>query len=218
MELKHPFTCIIAGPSGSGKTVFTVKLLKFIDQMIDSKIHEIIWCYSERQALYSKLQREIDNITFHEGLIDLSQIPSDLKPRVLIIDDLMQESDGRVVDFFTKGSHHRNLSVIFITQNFFNQGKGKRDISLNAHYVVLFRNPRDMGQIKFLARQVYPDFPNFIVEAYRDATSTPHGYLLFDFKQSTEEKYRIRSKILPDEAPCVVYLPDIKGSTRKKKY
>ena len=32
--------------------------------------------------------------------------------------------------FFTKGSHHRNLSIIYIVQNIFHQGKEMRNISL----------------------------------------------------------------------------------------
>ena len=46
-----------------------------------------------------------------------------------IIDGQMiqAESDNRVVNLFTKGSHHQNLSVIYIVQNLFHQGKGMTD-------------------------------------------------------------------------------------------
>ena len=60
------------------------------------------------------------------------------------------------MNLFTKGSHHRNLSVIYIVQNLFHQGKGNRSISLNSHYLVLFKNPRDKLQILTLAKQMYP--------------------------------------------------------------
>ena len=63
----------------------------------------------------------------------------------------MREVDGRIVDIFTKGSHHRDLNVFYITQNLFHQGKGQRDISLNASYIIYFKNPRDKRQIKHLA-------------------------------------------------------------------
>lgn len=103
------------------------------------------------------------------------------------------------MDLFTKGSHHKNLSVIFITQNVFHQGRGQRDISLNSNYIVIFKNPRDRAQIQQLARQVYPENPKFLQEAYHDATSRPHGYLLLDLKQSTPEEYRVRSCIFPED-------------------
>ena len=59
-------------------------------------------------------------------------------------------NDNRIVNLFTKGSHHRNLSVTYIVQNLFHQGKVKRNISLNSHYLVLFKNPTNV-----LSVQVY---------------------------------------------------------------
>ena len=38
------------------------------------------------------------------------------------------------VKLFTKGSHHRNLTVIYIVQNVFDKGKYSRIISLNSNY------------------------------------------------------------------------------------
>jgi hypothetical protein len=40
-------------------------------------------------------------------------------------------------------------------------------------------------------------------EAFADATSKPHGYLLIDLKQDTPEHLRLRSQILPGEQLCV---------------
>ena len=63
----------------------------------------------------------------------------------MVIDDHMEDAGGdeRIVNLFTRGSHHRNLSVIYILQNVFHQGKGSRSISLNSHYLVLLKNPWD---------------------------------------------------------------------------
>ena len=41
------------------------------------------------------------------------------EPVLLIIDDLMQETNESVVNLFTKGSHHRNVSVMYLAQNLF---------------------------------------------------------------------------------------------------
>ena len=61
------------------------------------------------------------------------------KKKLLILDDLMRESSSNVIlDLFTKGSHHKNISVIFITQNVFHKGKAQRDISLNTKYLMLY--------------------------------------------------------------------------------
>ena len=79
---------------------------------------------------------------------------------LIVLDDVMTQSGGdkRITDLFTKGSHYRNLSVIYIVQNIFHHGRETRNISLNAHYIVLFKSPRDKQQISVLARQVNPGY------------------------------------------------------------
>jgi hypothetical protein len=86
-----------------------------------------------------------------------------------------------------------------LLQNMFHRGKFIRTMSLNTHYMVLFKNPRDAGQIRVLAGQLFPGTTQFLVEAYRQATSRPHGYLLLDFKQDTGDNFRVLSDVLPDE-------------------
>ncbi len=65
------------------------------------------------------------------------------KRNVVVLDDLMAETDGRVTDLFTKKSHHSNTSVIYLVQNRFRKHKESRTIILNAQYMVVFKNPRD---------------------------------------------------------------------------
>lgn len=198
----HPFTAIVAGPSGCGKSEFVTKFIKNISVICNKSFHKIMWCYDEMQPLYN-----LQNVSYHQGLPDLSMFDGE-NPVLIIIDDLMRESDGRIVDIFTKGSHHRNLSVFYITQNLFHQGKGQRDISLNSNYIIYFKNPRDKTQIQYLARQVQPDNPKFVQDSYRDATSKAHGYLMIDLKQSTDDCCRFKTNLFPDDGDyTVVYVP-----------
>ena len=84
--------------------------------------------------------------------------------------------DNRIVNLFTKGSHHRNLSVIYLVQNLFHQGKGNRSIRLNSYYLVLFKNPRDKLQVLTLAKQMYPGRTDFFLKQYEEAvTEGPMG-------------------------------------------
>ena len=89
---------------------------------------------------------------------------------LIIIDDQMIEAgkDNRIV----------NLSVIHIVQNLFHQGKGNRSISLNSHYLVLFKNPRDKLQILTLAKQMYPSETAWFIKEYEEAVRRPYGYFL----------------------------------------
>jgi len=49
----------------------------------------------------------------------------------------------------------RNVSVVYLSQNLFPENKFARTMRMNAHYMVLFKNPRDATQVANLARQMY---------------------------------------------------------------
>ena len=89
-----------------------------------------------------------------------------------------EDYSKEVCHLFTKGSHHRNISVILITQNLYHQAKHCRDISLNAKYIVLLKNTRDKNQFTHLARHVYPEDSSSLYKAYLKATDRPHGYFV----------------------------------------
>ena len=142
LKFKHPFTCIVAGPTGSGKTSYVIKLLQNLDSQCSETRFEggIIWCYSEVTAVpRQQLDKLGLNITYQEGL-PATYGNSQGYPSLIILDDLLNETYGRdICDLFTKGSHHRNISVVLLTQKLFHQGTHCRDISLNAKYLVLLK-------------------------------------------------------------------------------
>jgi len=57
----------------------------------------------------------------------------------------MRESCDPIVDLFTKrqSSQESQESLMLISQNLFHQGHGQRDISLNANYIIVLKNPRN---------------------------------------------------------------------------
>jgi hypothetical protein len=119
----------------------------------------------------------------------------------------MHETNESVTQIFTKGSHHRNLSVVYLTQNLFHSSRHNRTINLNTHYLILFKNPRDVTQISYLARQMYPTNPKFLIESFQDATSKAYGYLFIDLKPETEETLRVRANIFDDDDANYAYVP-----------
>lgn len=194
---QHPFTCIISGITGSGKSSFVAKLIGYADRVIKPTPRSIIWCYSVYQTLFDSLK----GVEFHEGVIDVNSLEAGT---LLILDDLMHEANEKVEKIFTKYSHHKDISVLFLTQNIF--FKNTRTMSLNSHYIVLFKNPRDATQIAHLARQMYTGKSKFMIEAFRDAMSKPYTYLMIDLRPETEDMLRLRSSIFPDE-DNFVYVP-----------
>jgi len=201
LPLRHPFTALVAGPTGCGKTRFVFKLIEHAHVMVDPAPRRVAYCYGEYQQLFSQYPR----VTFHKGLPNLDDFDG-REPTLLVIDDLMNETDGSVANLFTKGSHHRNISVVFLVQNLFHRNKHIRTISLNAHYMVLFKNPRDASQFASLARQMYPNKSAFAVEAYKDATREPYSYLFVDLRPEQDEDLRLRTNVFPDETGYV-YVP-----------
>ena len=113
-----------------------------------------------------------------------------------------------LAELFTKGSHHRNLTIIYIVQNLFDKSKSMRTASLNSQYLVLFKSPRDKTIVQHLGNQMFPKNTKFLMDAFEDATQAPYGYLLMDLRQDTPEEMRIRTNIFPEEQEAV-YLPSI---------
>ena len=145
----HPFSAVIAGPSGAGKSRFVMKFITNMTEMMTPIPDEIVWCYGEWQKDYEVMKSQ--GIVFMEGIPNIDEWSP--KRRLVVIDDLMAETDSRFTQLFTKGSHHRDMSVIQIVQ-IFGKNEEQPTISLNAHYIIIFRNPRDQTQVIHLGKQI----------------------------------------------------------------
>jgi hypothetical protein len=211
LPFQHPTTVMIAGPTGCGKTQFLVNVFKF--GMIRPHPQRIVWIYSEWQPAYDEIRSLIkgSSVEFVKDFDDnLYQTIDPAIRNVVVLDDQMENENmhknggSKLAKFFTQGSHHRNLTIIYIVQNVFHRSPAMRTVSLNSHYLVLFANPRDKTQIRTLATQMYPDSPHFLMDAFKDATSSPYGYLVVDLRPNTPNILRARTNIF-DETKQVIY-------------
>jgi hypothetical protein len=176
--------------------------LKEKERFLNPVPKHIIWAYGRWQNGYRDMMHLVDE--WVEGIPRMEDFNANVH-NLLILDDLMMEADDKVTQIFTKGSHHRNISVIHLVQNVFHKGKEHRNISLNTHYMVLFKNPRDAKQITHLASQMYPGKGKFLQEAFDLATKKAFGYLLLDFKEDTPNALRVRENIF--DFPKYAYVP-----------
>lgn len=196
----HPASIICSGPSQCGKSEWVKQLIKYKDGLFTTPPQRVLWSYKMWQPSYDDL-RENYQVEFVESGNDIPK--NELKiPTLLIIDDQMHDINDKIVDYFTVGSHHDNLTIVFITQNLFFPDKRFRTASLNSHYLILFNNPRDKCQIHHLARQMFPDRRQnkAMIAAFEDATSShPYGTLVVDLKPTTPNTVRLKSNILPHE-------------------
>ena len=181
VSFRASFCIMVAGIIGSGKTAWVRSPLQQASEAIYLTPERIVWCYSQWQPAYTEMLVAIPHVEF------VKRIPTALafdvnKRNLIVFEDQMIDTskDKRIMNFFTRGSHHRNLSVIYIVQNLFYQGKGSCSISLNSHYLKLFKNPRDKLQ-------------------YEEAVKRPFGYLLIDLKTTTQDNFRQQTNVLPNE-------------------
>ena len=124
--------------------------------MCTARFDRILFYYAEWQEAYrTAFKPDGPAIDFREVA---NYSVDNEKKKLFILDDLMRESSSDVIlDLFTKGSHHKNISVIFITQNVFHKGKVLRDISLNRKYLAntASRASNQRRRLGFSLRRLY---------------------------------------------------------------
>ena len=188
LNLYHPSSCLIVGGSQCGKTSLVRKMIR--ERKYGNAVKKVKWCYSYVSPWFT----EEPEYEFIHGL------PDDFENGdLLVIDDLMHRLNEKIANLFTGACHHCGVSVILILQNMFPKIKVMRDISLNAHYIALFKNSRDVSQIGCLARQIYPRNSQYLTSAYIKATEKPYGYLVIDLHPKTPEALRLKDSFFPSE-------------------
>ncbi len=215
----HPSTFLLAGPTGSGKTYFVSRILT--EKLISPFPSRIIWIYSEWQSVYNLMQETISGLEFIKGPFT-EEIYDSLAPsthNLIILDDQMTDvnKSNIVGKLFVQGSHHRNVSVMYLVQNLFEKGQQHRTLSLNSHYTIIFKNPRDNTQSGVLGRQMFPNKWRQFIKAYENATEKPYGYLVVDFRQETEENLRLRTSIFPSDEENTEIYQIIEENKKEKK-
>ena len=203
--LPTPTTILIAGPTGSGKTEMVSRMLRDSSGYFSEDIHEIRYHYGAWQERFASMRQEDPRYVFVPEVPTMADLPDGSKHTVIVIDDLMEEvsKSTTTTDIFTKYSHHRNITVIFIVQKLYGDSRNARVISGNAHIIVLFKNPRDSRAITVLGSQMFPGKKGFLTSAFADATKEPYSYLVVNAHQSTKDELRVIGNLFDAESPTV---------------
>lgn len=206
LQFTSPFGMIISGPSGSGKTTFLLRFLSEHKKLVFPKPKSILYCYSEYHDQIKTMQA--GGVMIHQGLPDDTLLDSLQKPAILILDDLMlNASEEYLTSLFTKKSHHRNLSVIFLTQDLFQ--KKVKVARNNAQYIILMRAPNAALQIRNLGIQLFPTQLDYFMDAYKLATANKYGYLVIDLSPASIPLMRLRTNIFreADDEELTIFVP-----------
>ena len=218
ITLKVGTSMILAGPSSCGKSSFVKNLIMSRDTLFHKpSLNAYIVC-SNVQNMYEDMvkNKNVKKIFYKmpskAEILQIAKLGSRTGGTILILDDLLTElakNNTLIEEIFTEMAHHQKLSVVLCVQNLFYQNNIFRTLSLNSAYLVVFKNPRDMKQIDFIAYRSYAMNPKVVTEAYKDATYRPYSYIFMDFTQTTPEFLRLRTDIFPsdvDKIPPAVYL------------
>lgn len=204
MKFTCPTTICLSGVTQSGKTTWLKKLLKYRHVLLDPPPKKIMYCYGVWQPAF----QDMKYVSFHRDLPSEDEVRefADGSHTVVILDDLMDAvvKSEDMQKLFTRGSHHLNITLVYINQNMFYQGKCARTISLNCHYLVLFKNPRDFSQIQYLGRQI--GLGRTLVEAYEDCMKEKYNYLVLDLSPHSSSDVKLFAHIFPGERE-VGYVP-----------
>ena len=180
---------IIFGQTGSGKTHFMLELIR--KRMIHPFPKNIYYMYKVEQDFMKSWNKiEEQKITFIQGLNPNKMKTSE--PSLLAIDDLLLSTNKDVVEMFILGSHHKQISLFYLSQNLFPDCSLFRTMSNNAHYFVIFNNKRNSTQIHRLAHQVFigKDVKR-IKNAYKRIQQQQWGFMVLTFVPELPEELTV---------------------------
>lgn len=216
-KFQTPSGVMVVAPSQAGKSHLVCQLLLQRRHMFTKVPQNIIFVYSCWQEKYEDLQKSLkDDITFRTDIPTKEELLSIYNDnpihRVLVIDDKFSafkngQQGSDLIELAAVITHHCLFTVFYISQNIFHS-QVQRQIGLNCQYYIVFSNARSQQQVKVLGCQIFgPGHSKFFMESYKKAVSKPHGFLLVDLHPKTEDKFRLKSNILPSQ-DLTVYLED----------
>ncbi len=210
LPFKSPCTVGLYGGTQVGKSTWIERVIEHSDSMFTTPPVWIVYSYGVFDDRYRKLQELKPNMVLYHGVpseSEMEKYTSSGQPGLLILDDVINTvlKDDKAETLFLRSSHHLNFSVMLTSQNLFYQGKCSKSISVNMHYIVLFRMRRDMNQVRVLASKSFPGKVKEFMEVYNDVHKTGYRYLLVDYHPSSDD-YILRTHIFPSETPLIYEL------------
>ena len=195
----HPHCFIsIVGPCGSGKTQLVSNMLKNQSKVSQPCFDKIVYLYNHYQKHFDTLLvncvSQKHSIEFHQGLnwSAVEKCEARKLRTLVVIDDLYQQAceDEYFLNLVIAG-RHRNIHLIALKHNLFQQSKHSKTIELKFTQMILFKSPRDLEQIGVLGRQMGDR--QLLIDAYKKATQAPFGHLMIDFDSHTDAKLKFCS-------------------------
>ena len=176
------FRMLICGGSGSGKTNLLYHMLMnplvYYDQ-----IH--LYAKNLEQEKYQNMIKKFNEISQKVGYDVLVYSNNEIVPvenmeneaqKIVIFDDFVCEKNQKpLIDYFIRG-HHKNCSVIYLSQSFYGTPK---DIRLNCSHFCVYEFPSS-NERSLISREL-----SVGKEDYIKATKKPYSFLYVDKPKKT---------------------------------
>jgi hypothetical protein len=209
-----PCSISVTGPSQSGKTEFIINLIENRTQLFTSEFSRIIFCQPETLAhieskAFERIRKSFPRVELLNGLPNISKLNLDLNhlPCLIVIDDQMTAllDSSNILELLTIKVHHFNLSVIISLHNFFAPSRYGKSITRNLNYLVFFKNPSDLRELRNISCQITPTHPtfmqtnfNFLSERFPNDPS--HYIIVNSHHQSKMNNMHIYTHIFPNKS------------------
>ena len=225
-EYEYRFSCpirmISVAPSGFGKTNRLFKMFESADQMFDNprQFDTIIYYYSTWSETFNEYKYMVTEWinklpSVQDISIKLKEYDRNGSGITVVVDDFMGETSSDIQDIFTKYARNTNVSIILLWQDLFPAGRKNavaticRIIKRQCTDLIVFKNILDKQQFINFARRFMPQRFRELTQLYNKVTNKPYSYLWIDCRTFTENKFRILSRVCPDEWPMKMYIFDI---------
>ena len=118
-------------------------LLQNLNEIVKSPPDYIIYVFKEFQEKYYEMKNVNIFIKDDDNLAsNIDKYTNGRKP-LIIFDDLISSSSlPFIANLFTVKGRHENMSLAFLTQRMFVNDEFFKQISNNADYMIVFKNPK----------------------------------------------------------------------------
>lgn len=147
-QLRVLFTQV-SGASGTGKSFFITQLFRFKDYIFTHQFHRIIYSHPGNdhsqvtKDTINEMRKHVPNleICYDVPTIDKLGLNGATRHSLVVIDDLGLEvlESKEMKTLFNMGSRHELISLVFVTQNLYTNGKFSRDVRVNLTHNCILR-------------------------------------------------------------------------------